>query len=215
MASKITLYHGSKSGLQGAIRPDMSDGSNDFGAGFYMGTDVNQPKTLICRAEDPVFYTLELDLARLKVHQFEADEEWAMFVAYNRGLLEKHRDSGFYRRFENLRREYDVVFGKIANDKLFNVLTLFFDGLIGLPALVKSLTALNIGDQYCAISRKACGKIRIVGEKRFCEAELRKFRERSENQRRRATVEADKICRKFRREGEFFDEIVERWRKHG
>ncbi|MFR1077887.1 DUF3990 domain-containing protein [Enterocloster sp.] len=40
----VTLYHGSKSGLCGAIAP-ISRKHCDFGKGFYMGTDRTQPLT--------------------------------------------------------------------------------------------------------------------------------------------------------------------------
>lgn len=43
----VTLYHGSKSGIRGAIAP-ISRKHCDFGKGFYMGTNRIQPLTLIC-----------------------------------------------------------------------------------------------------------------------------------------------------------------------
>lgn len=51
---KMVLYHGSKSGIQGKIKPASRDRC-DFGAGFYMGTDPLQPLTLICDYEQSVF----------------------------------------------------------------------------------------------------------------------------------------------------------------
>ena len=56
---KMILYHGSKSGIQGKIKPASRDRC-DFGAGFYMGTDPLQPLTLICDYEQSVFYILSL-----------------------------------------------------------------------------------------------------------------------------------------------------------
>lgn len=46
-AEIVTLYHGSRSGIRGAIAP-ISRERCDFGKGFYMGTDKSQPLTLIC-----------------------------------------------------------------------------------------------------------------------------------------------------------------------
>lgn len=215
MAEKITVYHGSRAGLQGAIRPDMSDGACDFGAGFYVGTDSDQPRTLICRGESPTLYTLSLELDGLKVHRFEPNAEWALFVAYNRGKLEQYRDYAFYRRFAAIRAENDVIFGKIANDRLFTTLSMFFDGTIADVALVKSLSALNIGDQYCLTSAKACAQLTIVDEKRFVGMELERIQQRSDTQKRRAASESERLRREFRREGEFFDEILERMTKSG
>ena len=62
MDGAIRLYHGSKGGLQGAIRP-VSDAASDFGSGFYMGDEMTQPQTLICEGPNPVLYTLDFDSA--------------------------------------------------------------------------------------------------------------------------------------------------------
>lgn len=208
--SKLTLYHGSREGLVGPIRPDRSDGACDFGRGFYMGTDSHQPQTLICESVSPVLYTVEFDLSELRVHRFGIDADWALFVAFNRGRLENSRDSALYRRYEEIRRNNDVIFGKIANDRMFSTMRRFFDGLIGDTALVRAMTALNIGDQYCAVSPRACAAIRIVDVRRFAPVELENLRQRCMNQRHRGASEADRICSQLRREGESFPEIVER-----
>lgn len=61
----ITLYHGSKNGLNGKIQP-ISRKLCDFGQGFYMGTSMEQPSTLICNYSGSILYTLELDDSNLK-----------------------------------------------------------------------------------------------------------------------------------------------------
>lgn len=47
----ITLYHGSKGGIRGDIRP-IARPECDFGSGFYMGTKKLQAETLVCRKND-------------------------------------------------------------------------------------------------------------------------------------------------------------------
>ena len=53
----LTLYHGSKSGIDGAIAP-MSRDRCDFGKGFYMGDEKSQPLTLICNYSNATYYTV-------------------------------------------------------------------------------------------------------------------------------------------------------------
>ena len=214
MTEIVRAYHGSRGGLQGAIRPE-SDSSADFGCGFYMGDEITQPQTLICEAEVPVLYTLDLNLDGLKVLRFEPNEDWALFVAFNRGKLEAYRDKPFYERFRRMRDEVDVIFGKIANDRMFTVLNLFFDGLIGVTALVKAMAAINIGNQFCAKTAKACAQISIVDEKRFSSHECELLKDRCFRQRVRGASEAERICKQNRREGESFDEILERLSAEG
>ena len=212
--SKLTLYHGSKSGLEGPIRLTSRNRlSLDFGQGFYMGDEPTQPRTLICSGASPTLYTLSFDLDGLKVHHFEPDEEWAMFIALNRGKLEKYRNRPFYRRLLDIRKHNDVIFGKIANDKMFGVLTNFFDGVIGLTALVESLAALNIGNQYCALTEKAFSHIKIERTKKYSARECELLKARHERQLGYALKVADRICKLKRREGQSFDEIIERLEK--
>ena len=53
----LTLYHGLKSGIDGAIAP-MSRDRCDFGKGFYMGDEKSQPLTLICNYSNATCYTV-------------------------------------------------------------------------------------------------------------------------------------------------------------
>ena len=209
MNRKLTLFHGSKGGLQGAIRP-VSDGACDFGSGFYMGDEPHQPKTLICESRLPVFYTLELNLDGLKILDFEPDADWALFVAYNRGRLRKYEDSALCRRYKRIRSEYDVISGRIADDRMFAVMTMFFQGLIGVPALVESLSALNMGRQYCAVTEKACANVKVVEAQRFSDSEIGTLRFENRERRKAGSEAAERICQRLRREGESFFELIER-----
>ncbi len=71
----VTLYHGSKSGIRGTIAP-ISRESCDFGKGFYMGTDRNQPLTLICNYPNAKIYTLSVELSELKILNVEVVRDW-------------------------------------------------------------------------------------------------------------------------------------------
>lgn len=103
-SQKVTLYHGSKSGIQGAIAP-ISRNRCDFGKGFYMGTERIQPLTLICNYPKAKIYTVSLDLSGLKILDLEVGIDWALFVAFHRGKMEPVKGSKIYRRFENMANE--------------------------------------------------------------------------------------------------------------
>ena len=59
MGEAMRLYHGSKSGIEGPIRP-IGSSVNDFGRGFYLGDEPSQPLTLICRGLSG-FHTISND----------------------------------------------------------------------------------------------------------------------------------------------------------
>lgn len=203
----VTLYHGSKSGIRGAISP-ISRESCDFGKGFYMGTDRNQPLTLICNYPNAKIYTLSVELSELKILNVEVGIDWALLIAYNRDKMESVKNSSIYNRFADLSKDYDMIVGYIANDRMFVVLDRFFNGEITDLALINSLSALKLGKQYAALTEKACQKIKILDEHELSENDRDKLKKESEANRSKGIEMANEICLKYRREGRFFDEIL-------
>lgn len=203
----ITLYHGSKSGIKGTIAP-ISRGRCDFGQGFYMGTDRLQPLTLICNYENAKLYTLNVNLSNLKILDIEIGLDWALLVAYNRGKMDSIKESAIYNRFKNIAKGYDMIIGYIANDRMFMVLDRFFRGDITDVSLIKSLSALKLGKQYVAITEKACSQIKITDETILTPIDRELLKIESEKNRKHGIALADEICKKYRREGKFFDEIL-------
>lgn len=204
----ITLYHGSKSGIHGAIAP-ISRERCDFGRGFYMGTDRTQALTLICNYPNAKIYTLGVDLSELKILDIEVGLDWALLVAYNRGKMESAKHSTIYNRFSHLSKDCDMIIGYIANDRMFVVLDRFFNGEITDLALINSLSALKLGKQYVALTKKACQKIKILDEQELTEDDRKKLKQKGEANRSKGISIADEICRKYRRDGRFFDEILQ------
>jgi len=205
----ILLYHGSKSGISDKIKP-ISRSFCDFGKGFYMGTEKMQPLTLICNFLNAKLYTLELDLSGLKILNIQLDIDWALLIAYHRGKLEAAHNSSIYKKYAETTIGYDIIIGDIANDRMFVVLDRFFAGLITDIALIDSLSALKLGKQYVALTEKACGQIKIIEEKTLTDVEREALRIESEVYRQEGIRRADDICKRRRRDGRFFDEIIAR-----
>lgn len=203
----IKLYHGSKKGINGKIRP-VSRANCDFGKGFYMGTEKYRPLTLICNFPNASIYTVELDLDGLKILNLEIDIEWAMFVAYNRGKMDSAKNTDIYKKYSALSEGYDLIIGYIANDRMFYVLDRFFAGDITDIALISSLAALNLGKQYVAVTQKACDRIKITSERRLSEFERKELILLSGVNRENGISKANEICREHRRDGLYFDEIL-------
>lgn len=206
-SDRVILYHGSKSGIKGAIAP-ISRERCDFGKGFYMGTEPYQPLTLISDFEESKFYVISLDMTGLRVLNVKPDLEWAMLVAYNRGKMDEVRGTSLYDHYAAMSNSYDVVVGSIANDRMFYVLDNFFMGNITDKALVMSLSALQLGKQYVAITEKACKQVKIEAEVELSQLERVFLRDLSESNRVKGVNLANEICRDYRREGQFFDEIL-------
>ena len=205
---RILLYHGSKSGIEGNIAP-LSRKQCDFGKGFYMGTEPAQALTLICDYEKSKFYIISICVDELAHLEVPANIEWAMIVAYNRGRMEKINGTPFYNKYRNLTTDKDLIIGSIANDRMFYVIDNFFIGNITDAALVNSLSALQLGKQYVAVTQKGCDSVRIECEVQLSYLERLVIKDVAEENRARGVSLANDICKSYRREGKFFDEILD------
>lgn len=205
---RVLLYHGSKSGIEGDIEP-KSRKQCDFGEGFYMGTEPSQALTLICDYESSKFYIVSISMEDLAVLNVPADLEWAMIVAYHRGRMEKIKGTSFYDKYQEMTKDKDLVIGSIANDRMFFVIDNFFIGNITDAALVNSLSALELGKQYVAVTQKGCDAVRIEKEVPISYLEKLFMKEVSEANRVKGSSLANDICKNYRREGLYFDEILD------
>ena len=205
---RVLLYHGSKSGINGSIQP-ISRKQCDFGSGFYMGTEPVQALTLICDFEKSKFYIVSVDMNELAQLDVPPDIDWAMLVAFHRGKMEKIKDTSFYNKYRSMAEKKDLVIGSIANDRMFFVIDNFFVGTITDAALVNSLSALQLGRQYVAVSQKACDAVRIEKEITISHLERLFLQEVSAENRTKGVSLANDICKNYRREGKFFDEILD------
>lgn len=213
-ADRVLLYHGSKSGIEGVIEP-KSRRQCDFGMGFYMGTDPGQALTLICDYEKSKFYIVTIDTNRLACLNVPADIDWAMLVAYHRGRMENIKGTPLYNKYRDMAGDKDLIIGSIANDRMFYVIDNFFIGNITDAALVNSLSALRLGKQYVAVSQKGCDAVRVETEVNISYLERLFIKEIAESNRARGISLANDICKNYRREGMFFDEILDKAQSGG
>lgn len=205
--NRLIVYHGSKKGIVGEIEP-KSRAHCDFGRGFYLGTDTRQPLTLVCDEAKPKFYALEFDLSDLKVLNIEISLEWAMLIAYYRGYMDEVKGSEIYNRYARMADGYDVVYGYIANDRMYQVMKRFFEKEITDIALISSLSVLDLGRQYVCLTQKACDRLKIVTTKELSPLELAILKEKSIERREESIKRTEEIIIQHRRDGRYFDEIM-------
>lgn len=212
--NRVLLYHGSKSGIEGKIEP-KSRKQCDFGKGFYMGTDPGQALTLICDYEKSKFYVVSVATDTLAQIEVPADIDWAMLVAYHRGRMEKINGTDLYNKYCNMTAGKDLIIGNIANDRMFFVIDNFFIGNVTDAALVNSLSALQLGKQYVAVSQKGCDAVRVESEISLSYLERLFIKNTAGENRAKGISLANDICRNYRREGLFSDEILNKAKNGG
>ena len=146
----MTFYHGSTEIIK---NPDVLHSYRplDFGKGFYVTTNKNQAenwakrKSVILGKEKAIvnFYEMDENFCELKCKNFGEDlSEWIDFVCHC-------RDGGT--DYE----KYDVIIGKVANDKVFRVVDMYHDGLWDKERAIKEIRAYPNYDQIAFITQKA------------------------------------------------------------
>ena len=152
----MILYHGS---FLEIARPDLvhSRPNVDFGRGFYV-TPLYEQAVKWCgkfkrRGKDGVISRYGYDENwgnKLKTLKFDSySEEWLDFILSCRS----GKDS----------TDYDLVVGGVANDKVFNTVELFFDGLIDKTEAISRLRYEKPNLQICFRTEKALSLLHFEG----------------------------------------------------
>ena len=152
----MILYHGS---FLTITKPDLlhSRMTVDFGCGFYL-TPLYEQAVKWCgkfkrRGKDGIISKYKYDEKRkteLKILGFDSySEEWLDFVLNCR----RGKDS----------TDYDLVVGGVANDKVFNTVELFFDGLIDKTEAINRLRYEKPNLQICFRTEKALSLLHFEG----------------------------------------------------
>jgi hypothetical protein len=154
----MRLYHGSNVEVH---KPSLrlSRKKTDFGKGFYTTTSAEQAEhwtsIKIDRAKTGrrVVSVFEIDDAlltnpNLKIREFHGpDEAWLNFVVDSR---------------KGVKHDYDLVFGPVANDKVFTVVNLYESGVIDAPTAIAQLKAYKTYNQLSFHTDRVIGALKFV-----------------------------------------------------
>ena len=140
----MKIYHGS---IEQVVAPEIRESNRtlDYGQGFYTTTSYKQAEDWVRRrmGERKVSkgYVCEYEfdesaLQNLKALIFDTlTDEWVDFVMQNRTQ-------------KNFVHEYDLVYGPVANDKVYAAFALYEGGLIDKKTLIPELKTYKLVDQY-------------------------------------------------------------------
>ncbi len=156
----MILYHGS---FVTVDKPDLkhSRANVDFGKGFYV-TPIYEQAEKWCgrfkrRGKEGIISIYEFDEASyevLKELKFDTySEEWLDYILNCRRGLES--------------TDYDLVIGGVANDKVFNTVELFFDGLIDKIEAINRLRYEEPNLQMSFRTVKALSYLRFSGSEKL------------------------------------------------
>ena len=156
----MILYHGSIEIVENQeIR--IPSRSLDYGYGFYTTTSFKQAEDWVKRklnTNTPVGYVniYEFDenlIKSLNALLFDSPtEEWVDFVMNNRTNKDFNHD-------------FDVVYGPVANDKVYAAFALYEGGIIDKQNLISELKAYKLVDQYLFHTDKALKVVKFIEAK--------------------------------------------------
>ena len=157
----MILYHGS---FLEIAKPDLvySRPNVDFGRGFYV-TPLYEQAAKWCgkfkrRGKDGIISRYEYNESReseLKTLKFDSySEKWLDYILDCRSVdCRSGKDP----------TDYDLVVGGVANDKVFNTVELFFDGLIDKTEAINRLRYEKPNLQICFRTEKALPLLHFEG----------------------------------------------------
>lgn len=154
----MKIYHGSLEVVEHPIilKPNRK---LDYGDGFYTTTSKKQAKEWVERRMLEKHSTC----GHINVYEFddkmlpelnclifpEPNEEWAEFVMANRTKY-------------NFTHDYDIVYGPVANDRVYLQFGLYEVGAISVDTLIRELKTYKLIDQYLFHTDKALTALRFI-----------------------------------------------------
>lgn len=157
----MKLYHGS---LEIVQKPEIRKANRtlDYGSGFYTTTSYEQADAWVKRRMDEskqkkgyvnVYDIPEVLPSSLRQLIFlSPTEEWVDFVMLNR--TEK-----------DFVHDYDIVYGPVANDRVYAAFALYEGGLLDKQDLIKELKTYRLVDQYLFHTEAALQVLTFVESK--------------------------------------------------
>ena len=151
----MKVFHGSTAEIQYPLA-NIGRENLDFGKGFYVTPIYEQAKKWSLRFKrkkgKSVISWYELDEKKLRhearIKEFSSySEEWLDYIITCRGGM----NTG----------QYDIIIGGVANDKVFDTIELFFDGLIDKNMAIQRLKYEKPNLQYCICSQEILDKYLI------------------------------------------------------
>ena len=148
----MQIYRGS---YMEVTNPDLQNSREkvDFGKGFYTTPIYEQAEQWAKRFRKQnkkgivsEYFFDESSLSDVKVLTFESySEEWLDFILQSRTCKDT--------------TDYDIVIGGVANDRVFNTLELYFDGLIDKTKAIEQLVYEKANLQITFRTEKALSKL--------------------------------------------------------
>ena len=157
----MKLYHGS---LELVATPEIRETARtlDYGAGFYTTTSFQQAEAWVRRRmrENRVSHgyvnVYEFDFGSIpKMNSLifaKPTDEWVDFVMANRTR-------------KDFTHSYDLVYGPVADDRVYAAFALYEGGVLDKQSLISELKTYKLVDQYLFHTEESLGHLSFIEAK--------------------------------------------------
>jgi hypothetical protein len=214
----IILYHASTEEVSKPEwdhvlkQSDETETSSDFGVGFYLSTDTEQPIKLVCGKGKVVLNRYKVDLTGLSIMNFDLSDDWLLTVAFHRRDFKRKKEIHAIRdQYRDALKKYDVVIGPIADDRMFTTMQLFISSALTNEVAKKCMDIMGYSKQYTFKSKKACNRLNFIGSKTLTESEIKVYQYKVLDDQEEMQSKIEQIRIENHAKGELFAEMLKKW----
>ncbi|WP_194191404.1 DUF3990 domain-containing protein [Clostridium chrysemydis] len=207
---ELIIYHGSENIIK---CPNHNGGRHfsDFGNGFYATTNIEMAKSWATRKRDrkAIINKYIFETEGLKSLTFDLDINWILFIAFNRGLIENDKVNNKLKDKYHDLKNYDIIIGPTADDRMFDTLNMFFENTITLEHCLQSLNSMDLDIQYNLKSEKAIRAINFINYIELDDVDKEYYSEEIKLKKSIMRNKMNFIRKKYGNVGKYFDELGE------
>ena len=203
----ILLTHASKKEIIGPINLNYGKSNNDFGGGFYCGDAYEKSAAFVCKSNNSCVYFIDFNPDGLNKVTFNVDQDWMIAIAFFRGRLDNYKDHKLVTKIINKIKEADYIIAPIADNRMFEIIDEFIEGLITDEQCKHSLAATNLGVQYVFLNDNSLNHLEVIERCYICKAE-RDYYVKEQSNFQSQGIDKTKIARiQYKNKGKYIEEI--------
>lgn len=203
------VTHGARKELQGDINLTANiEANNDFSYGFYLGEDISQAGMWVSEEPDSSLYIFTIDKTDLVEATFNVDVEWMLAVSYFRHKIDDYADHPMIKAIADKVDKCDYVYAPIADNKLFEVIDAFTDGLITDLQCLYAISATMLGYQYVIKTDKALSHIEQKEHLYLSAVEKSMFAKEGDVESNTSMNKALIAKKRYANQGKYIDELL-------
>lgn len=173
-----------------------------------MGETFEQAATYISYTNSNTIYSYKLDTNNLKIISFSVNEEWMYAIVYYRGWIDKYKNNKIITSIIEKVDKADVIIAPITDNKMFDLIGEYVEGLITDLQCINALSATNLGFQYVIKTENAISQLSQIKEMYLCFKEKDDYlNKRLENNK--VGLDKVKVARiEYKNKGKYIEEVL-------